>query len=143
MQLQKFLLVAQGIGAGEVLRAIETAIPTETIEQVLGQTDRRETRKRKLRCLRRAMPTHLVVCLVIAMSIWSSDSMRTVLKNLGSRFTDTLVKARAVLASTKPIINYRSTAEIGMSGDESVISSIGTSISHLLPPQGHFYLGYE
>ena len=57
MQLQKFLLVAQGIGAGEVLRAIETAIPTETIEQVLGQTDRRETRKRKLRCLRRAMPT--------------------------------------------------------------------------------------
>jgi hypothetical protein len=68
-------LVAQGIESGEVLKAIETAIPTETIEQVLGQTDSRETRKRKL-------PSHLIVCLVIAMSIWSSDSMRTVLKNL-------------------------------------------------------------
>lgn len=79
MQLKKFSLVAQGIESGEVLRAIETAIPTETIEQVLGQTDSKETRKRKLR-------SHLVVCLVIAMSIWSSDSMRTVLKNLVQGF---------------------------------------------------------
>jgi len=75
MQLKEFSLVAQGIESGEVLKAIETAIPTETIEQVLGQTDSRETRKRKL-------PSHLIVSLVIAMSIWSSDSMRTVLKNL-------------------------------------------------------------
>jgi hypothetical protein len=58
-----------------VLKAIEAAIPPETIEQVLNQTDSRETRKRKL-------PSHLVVALVIAMSLWSSDSMRTVLKNL-------------------------------------------------------------
>ncbi|MBW4428422.1 MAG: hypothetical protein KME50_29315 [Nostoc desertorum CM1-VF14] len=71
MQLKKFSLVALLIESGEVLRAIETAIPTETIEQVLGQTDSRETRKRKLRCLRRATLTHLVVCLVIAMSICS------------------------------------------------------------------------
>jgi hypothetical protein len=75
MQLKEFSLVAQGIESGEVLKAIETAIPTETIEQVLGQTDSRETRKRKL-------PSHLIVCLVVTMSIWSSDSMRTVLKNL-------------------------------------------------------------
>jgi hypothetical protein len=63
MQLKEFSLVAQGIESGEVLKAIETAIPTETIEQVLGQTDSRETRKRKL-------PSHLIVCLVVAMSIW-------------------------------------------------------------------------
>ena len=75
MQLKEFSLVAQGIESGEVLKAIETAIPTETIEQVLGQTDSRETRKRKL-------PSHLIVCLVVTMIIWSSDSMRTVLKNL-------------------------------------------------------------
>jgi hypothetical protein len=43
MQLKEFSLVAQGIESGEVLKAIETAIPTETIEQVLGQTDSRET----------------------------------------------------------------------------------------------------
>ena len=75
MQLKEFSLVSLLIESGEVLKAVETAIPAEAIEQVLGQTDSRETRKRKL-------PSHLVVCLVIAMSIWSSDSMRTVLKNL-------------------------------------------------------------
>ena len=75
MQLKEFSLVSLLIESGEVLKAIETAIPGEAIEQVLGQTDSREMRKRKLR-------SHLVVCLVIAMSIWSSDSMRTVLKNL-------------------------------------------------------------
>jgi hypothetical protein len=75
MQLKEFSLVSLLIEPGEVLKAIETAIPAEVIEQVLGQTDSRETRKRKL-------PSHLVVCMVIAMSIWSSDSMRTVLKNL-------------------------------------------------------------
>ena len=75
MQFKKFSLLTQGIESGEVLKAIEAAIPPETIEQVLNQTDSRETRKRKL-------PSHLVVALVIAMSLWSSDSMRTVLKNL-------------------------------------------------------------
>jgi hypothetical protein len=35
----------------------------------------REKRKRKL-------PSSLVVCLVIAMSLWSNDSMSCVLKNL-------------------------------------------------------------
>lgn len=75
MQFKEFSLLAQGIESGEVLKAIETAIPSETIEQVLSQTDSGERRKRKL-------PSHLVVALVIAMSLWSSDSMRTVLKNL-------------------------------------------------------------
>jgi hypothetical protein len=66
MQLKEFSLGSQAIESGEVLKAIETTIPSETIEQALGQTDSRETRRRKL-------PSHLVVCLVIAMSIWSSD----------------------------------------------------------------------
>ncbi|WP_338421935.1 transposase domain-containing protein, partial [Nostoc flagelliforme] len=30
----------------------------------------------------RSLPAHLVVCLLIAMSLWSRDSMRDVLKNL-------------------------------------------------------------
>jgi len=75
MQFKEFSLLVQEIESGEVLKAIETAIPPETIEQVLNQTESGETRKRKL-------PSHLVVALVIAMSLWSSDSMRTVLKNL-------------------------------------------------------------
>jgi hypothetical protein len=75
MQLKEFSLISPVIESGEVLKAIEIAIPPETIEMALGDTDSREERRRQL-------PSHLVVCLVIAMSLWSSDSMRTVLKNL-------------------------------------------------------------
>ncbi|MCW5318216.1 IS4 family transposase [Nostoc sp. KVJ3] len=47
----------------------------EKIVQSLAQTGSVEERKRKL-------PSQLTVCLVIAMSLWASDSMGTVLKNL-------------------------------------------------------------
>jgi hypothetical protein len=39
MQFKEFSLLAQGIESREVLKAIETAIPPEIIEQVLEQTD--------------------------------------------------------------------------------------------------------
>ncbi len=45
------------------------------IEAALKKTNSFESRQRKL-------TSSLVVCLVIAMSYWSSDSMTTVLKNL-------------------------------------------------------------
>lgn len=53
----------------------ETAIPKDVIKQAISNTEVREERQRSL-------PSHLVVCLIIAMSLWSSASMRTVLKNL-------------------------------------------------------------
>lgn len=53
----------------------ETAIPTVAIEKAIGDTKAKEERKR-------ALPSQMVVCLVIAMSLWSKASMRTVLKNL-------------------------------------------------------------
>ncbi len=54
------------IESSHVFKAIETVIPIEVIEQTIGNTQVREERKRKL-------PASLVVCLVIAMSIWSND----------------------------------------------------------------------
>ncbi len=75
MQLKEFSLISPVIESSDVFRAIETAIPLEVIEQTIGHTEAQEERKRKL-------PSQLVVCLVIAMSLWSSDSMGTVLKNL-------------------------------------------------------------
>lgn len=63
------------IEAAEVFSAIETAIPADAIAQAVGKTDSVEERQRKL-------PSHLVICLVVAMSLWSSNSMQTVLKNL-------------------------------------------------------------
>ncbi len=55
--------------------ALKTVISPEVIEQTIGNTKAKQERKRKL-------PSSLVVCLVIAMSLWSNDSMTTVLKNL-------------------------------------------------------------
>ena len=75
MQLKEFGLISSAIECDVVFRAIETAIPIEVIEQTIGHTAAREERKRKL-------PSSLVICLVIAMSVWSSDSMGSVLKNL-------------------------------------------------------------
>lgn len=75
MQLKEFSFISPVIESTEVFKAIETVIPPDAITQTIGMTDSLEERKRKL-------PSQLVVCLVIAMSLWSNDSMTTVLKNL-------------------------------------------------------------
>ncbi|MBH8555813.1 transposase domain-containing protein, partial [Nostocaceae cyanobacterium CENA357] len=51
------------------------AIPATAIEQAIANTKTEEERTRSL-------PAQLMVSLVIAMSLWSRDSMRDVLKNL-------------------------------------------------------------
>ncbi len=75
MQLKEFSLISPVIESSHVFKAIETAIPIDVIEQTIGETKVREERVRKL-------PSSLMVCLVIAMSLWSNDSMSGVLKNL-------------------------------------------------------------
>ena len=85
MQLKEFSLISPVIESGTVLKALETAIPTEAISQAIAQTHSNEERKR-------ALPSHLVVCLVIAMSLWSKVSMRTVLKNLVDGLSETWVR---------------------------------------------------
>lgn len=75
MQLREFSLITPTIEAGDVFKAIASAIPIEVINQTLAQHDRPTQRVRKL-------PAHLVVCLVIAFSFWSKAAMRDVLKNL-------------------------------------------------------------
>ena len=51
------------------------AIPASVIEQAITKTNVEEKRYRT------RLP-QLLVCLLIAMSLWSKDSMRDVLKNL-------------------------------------------------------------
>lgn len=75
MNLKEFTLISPVIDSAEVLTALQTAIPPEAIEQAIGHTNSQAERNR-------ALPTPLVVCLVIAMSLWAKDSMRSVLKNL-------------------------------------------------------------
>ncbi|RCJ40979.1 transposase [Nostoc punctiforme NIES-2108] len=75
MNLKDFSLLSPMIQSDDLLKAIETAIPATAIEQAIATTKANEERHRSL-------PAHLVVGLVIAMSLWSRDSMRDVLKNL-------------------------------------------------------------
>ena len=75
MQLKEFSFISPVINPGELFTAIETAIPPEAIEQAIGKTNSFEERNRVL-------PSHLVVSLVVAMSLWSTVSIRTVLKHL-------------------------------------------------------------
>jgi Insertion element 4 transposase N-terminal/Transposase DDE domain len=75
VHLKEFSFTSPVIESSEVFRAIETAIPSDAIKQAIGKTNSQQERQRKL-------PSHLVISLVIAMSLWSSVSMRTVLKNL-------------------------------------------------------------
>jgi hypothetical protein len=85
MQLKEFSLISPQVESGTVLKALETAIPTEAIEIAIAQTHSHEERKR-------ALPSHLVICLVIAMSLWSKASMRTVLKNLVDGLSEAWVR---------------------------------------------------
>lgn len=59
MQLKEFSLISPQVESGTVLKALETAIPAEAIEIALAQTHSHEERKR-------ALPSHLVISLVIA-----------------------------------------------------------------------------
>jgi len=75
MPLQEFSVISPNIQPGQIFKAISTALPTDIIERVIDQTGSREQRSRLL-------PTHLVICLIIALSFWSQDSAKDVLKTL-------------------------------------------------------------
>lgn len=73
--LKDFSLITPTLEAELIFKAIETVISPCVIRQTLLETGSCEERARKL-------PSGLVMCLVIAMNLWSSDAIREVLKNL-------------------------------------------------------------
>lgn len=75
MQLKELSLTSPKISPEEILQAIALAIPIESIESAIESTQSERQRNRKL-------PTHLLVALIIAMSLWSRDSIEDVLQNL-------------------------------------------------------------
>lgn len=85
VHFKDFSLLSPIIQSNELLKAIEMAIPATAIEQAIATTKASEERNRSL-------PAHLVICLLIAMSFWSRDSMRDVLKNLIDGMSETWVK---------------------------------------------------
>ncbi len=85
VHLKEFSLLSPKIQSTEIFKAIEIAIPASSIEQAIANTKVKEERHRSL-------PAQLVVCLIIAMSLWSRDSMRDVLKNLIDGVSEAWVK---------------------------------------------------
>ncbi len=75
MQLKELSLTSPKISPEKILQALESAIPSQKIEAAIERTQSQHQRNR-------ALPTHLVVALIIAMSLWSQDSIEDVLKNL-------------------------------------------------------------
>ncbi len=75
MQLKELSLTSPKISPEKILQAIALAIPIESIESAIESTQSERQRNRKL-------PTHLLVALIIAMSLWSRDSIEDVLQNL-------------------------------------------------------------
>jgi hypothetical protein len=82
--LKDFSLITPTLKAELIFKAIETVIPPSVIKETLSETDSGEERCLRRASLTRKLPSGLVVCLVIAMNLWSSDAMRDVLKNLVS-----------------------------------------------------------
>ena len=85
MHLKEFSLVSPKIQSTEIFKAIEIAMTASAIEQAITKINVEEKRYR-------AMPAQLVVCLVIAMSLGSKDSMGDVLKNLIDGLNEAWVK---------------------------------------------------
>ena len=85
MHLKKFSLLSPKSPSTEIFKAIEIAIPASAIEEAITKTKVEEKRHR-------ALPAQLVVCLVIAMSLWSKDSIRDVLNNLIDGLNEAWVK---------------------------------------------------
>ncbi len=75
MQLPKLTLVPPKIQSGDLFPALELVMSSTTFKEAIAETKSQEKRKRIL-------PTYVIVALVIAMNLWSADSIIDVFKNL-------------------------------------------------------------
>jgi hypothetical protein len=115
VHLKKFSLVSPKIPSTEIFKAIEIAIPASAIEQAITKTNVEEKRYRTL-------PAQLIVCLVIAMSLWSKDSIRDVLKNLIDGLNEPWIKIGKYWCIHVYFGNYSSQTKIRSRRDETVVS---------------------
>jgi hypothetical protein len=91
-----------GPGDRPLLEALEAAIPDVAVEAAIEATGTRERR-------RRALPTRLVVTLVVAMGLWAAESMRHALAEVVAGWREGAAGRRAPwrLPSTAAIVRAR------------------------------------
>src|SRR5262245_31587855 len=99
-----------GVGNRPLLAALAAALPDAAVEDVIARTGTRERR-------RRALPTHLVVTLVVALGLWAAASVRHVLATVVDGWDETRARRAAALGggAGAPRARWRlpSTAAIG------------------------------
>lgn len=100
MQFKEFSLLSPIIESGEVLKAIEVAIPPEVIEQVLGETSSGETRSSQAAITPSSLSGNCDESMVVGFDA-------NCLEESGQRLKNAVAKIGSILASTKPFINYR------------------------------------
>jgi hypothetical protein len=111
VQLKDFSLITPTLEAELIFKAIEIVISPSVIRQTLSETGGCEERSRKL-------PSGLVVCLVIAMNLWSLDAMGDVLKNLVNGLSREWTRLGQYWKVPTSSSISETLAEIGMSGNE-------------------------
>src|SRR5262245_63345409 len=79
-----------GLGNRPLLAALEAALPDAAVDDEIERTGTRERR-------RRALPTHLVVTLVVAMGLWAAESVRHVLATVVDGWDETRARRAAAL----------------------------------------------
>ncbi len=114
VHLKDLSLLSPVIQRSDLLKAIETAIPAEAIEQAIAKTKVEEERNRSL-------PAQVVVCLIIAMSLWSRDSMRDVLKNLIDGLSEAWVNVGKYWRCPCKSAITQARSAIGSKGDEPIV----------------------
>ncbi len=73
MELKPLTLIAPKIQVSEIFPALELIMSHQAIDEAISETNSQEKRNRLL-------PTHLIIALVIALSLWSKDSVADVLQ---------------------------------------------------------------
>ncbi len=68
MQLPKLTLIPPKIQSGDLFPALELVMSDKALEEAIAETKSQEKRNRIL-------PTYVIVALVIAMNLWSTDSI--------------------------------------------------------------------
>ncbi len=75
MKLPPLTLISPKIQVRDIFPALELIMSHQAINDAIAETNSQQKRHRLL-------PTHLVIALVIALNLWSKDSVVDVLKNL-------------------------------------------------------------
>jgi Insertion element 4 transposase N-terminal len=119
VHFKELSITSPKISREAVLQAIALAIWSESITSAIESTQSERQRNRKL-------PTHLVVALIIAVSLWSKDSIEDVLANLVHGLSAQWVRLSQRWKKPSKSLISEARQQVGQSGHRSIFSQSTT-----------------